>query len=123
MPIKPLRIAWLGPGPGDDGGVGGVATDLLAGLVKEGHRIDCFLPGKERPLSARLTSEENLTFIWGTSTWKWDRWYSRTKVTAFVSGLVTRAVAALRLRQEIARRHQLEPYDLIYQFSTIENLA
>jgi glycosyltransferase involved in cell wall biosynthesis len=100
-----------------------VATDLLAGLVGEGHRIDCFLPGKERPVSSRLSSLENLTFVWGTSTWKWDRWYSRAKVAAFVSGLITRALAALRLRREITRRHQREPYDLIYQFSTIESLA
>jgi glycosyltransferase involved in cell wall biosynthesis len=123
MPTRPLRIAWLGPGPGDDGGVSGVAADLLAGLSAEGHRIDCFLPGKQRPLSPRLTAHENLSFIWGTSAWKWDRWYSRAKVAAFVSGLVARALAALRLRQEIARRHSREPYDLIYQFSTIENLA
>ncbi|HWX96125.1 MAG TPA: glycosyltransferase family 4 protein [Solirubrobacteraceae bacterium] len=123
MPTRPLRIAWLGPGPGEDGGVSGVVTDLLAGLVKQGHRIDCFLPGKKRALSPRLTDEANLTFIWGTSTWKWDRWYSRAKVAAFASGLVARALAAVRLRQEISRRHRSEPYDLVYQFSTIENLA
>jgi glycosyltransferase involved in cell wall biosynthesis len=30
-------------------------------------------------------------------------------------------VASFRLRREIARRHQREPYDLIYQFSSIES--
>jgi glycosyltransferase involved in cell wall biosynthesis len=123
MAARPLRIAWLGPGPGDDGGVAGVVTELLSGLVRQGHTIDCFLPGKKRPLSARLTDEANLTFVWGTNTWKWDRWYSRTKVAAFASGLVARALAAVRLRHEISRRHRNEPYDLVYQFSTIENLA
>jgi glycosyltransferase involved in cell wall biosynthesis len=123
MPTRPLRIAWLGPGPGEDGGVSGVVTDLLAGLVRQGHHIDCFLPGQKRPLSPRLTDEPNLNFIWGTSTWKWDRWYSRAKVAAFASGLVARSLAAVRLRQEIARRHRQEPYDVIYQFSTIESLA
>jgi glycosyltransferase involved in cell wall biosynthesis len=88
-----------------------------------GHEIDCFLPGQKRELSPRLTDEPNLTFVWGTNAWKWDRWYSRTKVAAFVSGLVARALALLRLRREIARRHQRRPYDLVYQFSTIENLA
>jgi hypothetical protein len=29
----------------------------------------------------------------------------------------------VRLRQEIARRHRQEPYDLIYQFSSIESPA
>lgn len=123
MPTRPLRIAWLGPGPADEGGVSGVVTELLAGLVRMGHEIDCFLPGQKRELSPRLTDEPNLTFVWGTNAWKWDRWYSRTKVAAFVSGLVARALALLRLRREIARRHQRRPYDLVYQFSTIENLA
>jgi glycosyltransferase involved in cell wall biosynthesis len=118
-----LRIAWLGPGPADEGGVSGVVMELLSGLVRKGHHIDCFLPGQKRELSRRLTDEPNLTFVWGTSTWKWDRWYSRTKVAAFVSGLVARAIALLRLRREIRRRHRSEPYDLVYQFSTIENLA
>jgi glycosyltransferase involved in cell wall biosynthesis len=123
MPSKPLRIAWLGPGPGEDGGVGGVTTELLAGLATRGHRIDCFLPGKERPLPARLTAEANLTFVWGTSGWQWNRWYSRTKIAAFVSGLFARSLASLRLRREIIRRHRLQRYDVVYQFSNIEALA
>jgi glycosyltransferase involved in cell wall biosynthesis len=32
-------------------------------------------------------------------------------------------VASLRLRRKIARRHRAEPYDLIYQFSSIESLG
>lgn len=123
MPQKALRIAWLGPGPGEDGGVGGVTTELLAGLASRGHRIDCFLPGKERPLPPRLTAEANVTFVWGTSAWQWDRWYSRAKIAAFISGLFARSLASLRLRNEIIRRHHEEPYDVVYQFSNIEALA
>jgi glycosyltransferase involved in cell wall biosynthesis len=123
MPARPVRIAWLGPGPSDDGGVGGVLTDLFAGLAGEGHRIDCFLPGKRRALPERITSHPNLTFVWGTNAWQWDRWYSRSKVGAFATGLIARAVAALRIRREVASRHRIEPYDVIYQFSTIENIA
>jgi len=123
MPTKPLRIAWVGPGPAEDGGVGGVLTELLGGLAARGHLIDCFLPGKERPLPPRISGSENLAFIWGTSKWQWDRWYSSTKITAFASGLASRALAALRVRREVARRHAREPYDLVYQFSTIENIA
>ena len=123
MPSKPLRIAWLGPGPGEDGGVSGALTDLLGGLTRRGHRIDCFLPGKQRPLPPRIAEEPRLTFIWGTSDWQWDRWYSRSKLGAFATGLLARAVAALRIRREVVRRHRTEPYDLIYQFSTVENLA
>ncbi len=50
MPTRSLRIAWLGAGPleQESGGVPGVATELLHGLAKLGHRVDCFLPGVER---------------------------------------------------------------------------
>jgi glycosyltransferase involved in cell wall biosynthesis len=97
--------------------------DLLGGLARHGHRIDCFSASTGQELPARLAAEENLKFIWGTSSWQWDRWYSRAKLAAFASGLLARGLGSLRLRQEIARRHQQEPYDVIYQFSDIESLA
>jgi glycosyltransferase involved in cell wall biosynthesis len=123
MLSKPLRIAWVGPGPAEDGGVSGVLTELLGGIAGRGHRIDCFLPGKERQLPARIAENPNITFIWGTSDWQWNRWYSRARVAAFASGLITRAIAAFRIRREVAHHHRLEPYDLIYQFSAIESIA
>jgi glycosyltransferase involved in cell wall biosynthesis len=123
MPRKSLRIAWLGPAPEEDGAVAGVVTDLLHGLAARGHRIDCFLPATRRELPARLLEDLNVTFVWGTANWKWDRWYSRTKFTAFLTGLLARSVASVRLRREIVRRHEQAPYDVIYQFSRIEILA
>jgi glycosyltransferase involved in cell wall biosynthesis len=100
-----------------------VATELLDGLARRGHEIDCFFPAAGRKLPERLVAHENLTVIWGTSEWKWNRWYSRTKLAAFASGLLARAVASVRLRREIARRHSQQPYDLIYQNQTIESLG
>jgi glycosyltransferase involved in cell wall biosynthesis len=44
-------------------------------------------------------------------------------VSAFVSSLIARSVASLRLRRELARRHREDPYDVFYQFSNVENLA
>jgi glycosyltransferase involved in cell wall biosynthesis len=123
MPTKSLRIAWLGPAPGEDGGVPAVATELLHGLARLGHRIDCFFPAAGREPPALLAGDENIAFVWGTSEWQWDRWYSRAKIGAFMSGLLARGYASVRLRREIARRHKQEPYDLIYQFSNIETLA
>jgi glycosyltransferase involved in cell wall biosynthesis len=125
MSTRSLRIAWLGAGPlqEESGGVPGVATELLHGLAARGHRIDCFLPGAERQLPARLAAQQNLTFVWGTSQWRWNSWYSRTQVARFVSGLLARSFASLRVRQEVARRHAQEPYDLVFQFSSIETLA
>ena len=133
MPGKPLRIAWLGPTPGGPAGVRGVAAELLLGLSRRGHRIDCFFPAAEDQANVLIAGDEriafgegnlafgeNVTFVWGTSRWQWGRWYSRGKVAAFVSGMFARALASVRLRRELARRHRHEPYDLVYQFSNIE---
>jgi glycosyltransferase involved in cell wall biosynthesis len=133
MPRKPLRIAWLGPTPGGSAGVRGVAAELLLGLSERGHQIDCFFPAAEDQSSVLIAGDErvvfgegnlafpeNVTFVWGTSRWKWGRWYSRGRIAAFLSGMLARAVASLRLRREISRRHRRRPYDLVYQFSNIE---
>jgi glycosyltransferase involved in cell wall biosynthesis len=120
---KPLRIAWLGGAPVEGGGAPGIVTHLLEGLSKRGHEIDCFFPAQPRELPPQLAGFDKLTVTWGTSGWRWDRWYSRTKVTAFASGLLSRALASLRLRREVVRRHRREPYDLIYQNQSIESLG
>ncbi len=100
-----------------------MASDLLHGLAKLGHRVDCFFPAREHRLPAHITDVENLTPVWGTSTLRWDRWYNRTKFTSFVSSQIARGIASLRQRKQVARRHRQDPYDLIYQFANVENLA
>jgi glycosyltransferase involved in cell wall biosynthesis len=100
-----------------------VATDLLHGLARRGHRIDCLFPGSGHKLPDRLEGEQNLTFIWGTRERRWNRWYNRTRIGTFASGLLFRGMASVRLRQEVARRHREDPYDVIYQFSSIESLS
>jgi glycosyltransferase involved in cell wall biosynthesis len=123
MPGKPLHIAWLGPAPGEDGGVPGVASDLLHGLAALGHRIDCFFPAAKANVPTRLAEQANITITWGTMEWHWDRWYSRARIAAFVSGLLARSLALLRLRRLILDAHRRDPYDVIYQFSSIESVA
>jgi glycosyltransferase involved in cell wall biosynthesis len=125
MPSSSLHIAWLGAGPStrETGGVPGVAIELLHGLAERGHRIDCFFPGRGHEMPPRLAGLEGLTFVWGTSDWRWKRWYNRTMIGVFVSGLLSRAVASVRLRREVERRHREDPYDVIYQLSNIEALA
>jgi glycosyltransferase involved in cell wall biosynthesis len=125
MPGRALRIAWLGAGPawGESAGVPGVATELLDGLASLGHRIDCFLPTAGRKLPERLLENGNLSFVFGTSSWRWDRWYVRSRFTAGITGLLSRTLAAIRLRREIVRRHRRDPYDVIYQFSSIESVS
>jgi glycosyltransferase involved in cell wall biosynthesis len=123
VPERSFHIAWLGPAPGEDGGVAGVATELLAGLAARGHRIDAFFPSAGQPIPTRLRDEERVTFVWGTSEWRWDRWYSRTRIAAFLSGMVARGSASVRLRRRIMERHREDPFDVIYQFSSIESFA
>jgi len=123
MPARSLRIAWLGPAPGEDGGVPGVARDLLHGLAERGHRIDCFLPSGGQRIATQLAENPSIAFVWGTSQWQWDRWYSRTKIAAFASGMIARGLASVRLRRLIEDGHAREPYDVVYQFSSIESPA
>ncbi len=120
---RTLRIAWLGGGPAESGGAPGVVTELLGGLAELGHQIDCFLPGTPRSIPEHLAQQPNLEFVSGTSKWRWNRWYSRTKITSFASGLIARAVGNVRLRREIIERHEQRPYDLVFQNQTIESLG
>jgi glycosyltransferase involved in cell wall biosynthesis len=122
-PARPLRIAWLGGGPAESGGAPGVVTELLDGLSRRGHRIDCFLPGAVRNVPEHLLERDNLQFISGTNAWRWNRWYSRTRITSFASGLIARARSSLRLRRQLVERHEREPYDVVFQNQTIESLG
>ncbi len=125
MTGRHLHIAWLGAGPSakESGGVPGVARELVEGLAAQGHRIDIFLPSAVRELPPHLRDLTNVTFVQGTSEWRYDRWYSRGTIAIFLSGLLARALGSLRLRREVLRRHRQEPYDVLYQFSNIESLA
>lgn len=120
---RSLHVAWLGPVPTEEGGVAGVATELLDGLSSIGHRIDCFFTCDERPIPPRLTARPNITYSWGSTAWRWDRWYSRNRTAAFISGLLVRAAASVVVRRQIATHHRRDPYDLVYQFSSIESLG
>jgi glycosyltransferase involved in cell wall biosynthesis len=124
VPRRSLHIAWVGFAPAEEiGGVPGIATDLLHGLAQLGHRVDCFFPSQQHELPARITGVENLEFVWGKSAWRWNRWYSRNRITAFATSLLARGFASLRLRGEVMRRHAEDPYDVFYQFSNVENLS
>jgi glycosyltransferase involved in cell wall biosynthesis len=122
-PPAALRIAWVGPAPGEDGSVARIATELLDGLATLGHQIDCFSPEEGFSPPRSLTENDNIAFVWGRNRWKWERWYSRIAIVAFVTGLLARGFAALRLRRQLRHRHRRRPYDVIYQFSTIESLS
>lgn len=123
MERRPLHIAWIGFAPTETGGVPGVATDLLHGLATLGHRIDCYFAGTEQKLPERLADLPGIDYVWGESRWRQGRWYSRTRLTGLASHVLARSLASLRLRGKLARRHRADPYDAVYQFANVENLA
>ncbi len=85
--------------------------------------MEALFGGWEYELPPPLADQENLTFFWSGTKWRWGGWYSRTRITMFVSGMIARGLAAVRLRREVARRHRAEPFDVVYQFGYIETLA
>jgi glycosyltransferase involved in cell wall biosynthesis len=118
-----VRIAWTGPRPGSGGGVRGVARQLIEGLLEAGHEVDCYLTGTQAELPPALQDRSGLHVEWLTTPWRWDRWYSRTRTSAFVTGLAARAVAFSVLGRRLCAAHARRPYDVVYQFSRIELLG
>lgn len=95
----------------------------MLGLAELGHQIDCYLSGREREIPDRVAKANGVTFHWGTGDWRWNRWYNRTALGSFVSGLVTRGLGSVRLRRSLRRGHARHRYDVIFQFNSIEALA
>lgn len=115
-----MRIAWIGPMPNDEGGASGVSNQLLRELNKYGVSVDCYMPGHESALPSELRGLQNVRFICGSSTWQWNRWYSRNRLLAFITGQVSNLRCENRLALALIEEHRRKPYDVIYQFSHIE---
>ena len=115
-----MRIAWIGPSPTCDGGATYVATQLLRELVRAGAEVDCYLGARPEELPDVLLGEDRLRFVLCPNRWRWDRWYSRTPLLAFFSGMLARLRTQHALVRCIARRHAERPYDVVYQFSQPE---
>jgi glycosyltransferase involved in cell wall biosynthesis len=115
-----MRIAWIGPMPDLGGSAGGVGRQFLLELSRKGIHVDCYFPGDFTKLPDVLTKERNLKFFCQSSSWKWDRWYSRNDFMAFITGQLANLRSEMKLAKIIVRQHQLNPYDLVFQFSHIE---
>jgi glycosyltransferase involved in cell wall biosynthesis len=115
-----MRIAWIGPSPTNDAGATYVATQLLRELVRLGVEVDCYLGVRPEELPDVLLGEERLGFVLCPSRWRWDRWYSRTPLLAYFSGMLARLHTQHTLVRRIAKRHADRPYDVVYQFSQPE---
>jgi glycosyltransferase involved in cell wall biosynthesis len=115
-----MRIAWIGPTPGEYGGAPYVGTQLLRELSQAGFEVDCFIAAPLDEVPQPLVGRPGLSFVCAESGWQWDRWYSRGPMRAFFSGNLTRAAMQFRLANLIFKRHREHPYDVLYQFSQVE---
>jgi glycosyltransferase involved in cell wall biosynthesis len=115
-----MRIAWIGPMPDNGGGAAGVGRQFLLEISKKGIIVDCYLPGDVSSIPDVLLQERNLKFYCQSSTWQWNRWYSRNDYTAFITGQLANLRCEMKLAKRIVEQHQKTPYDMVFQFSHIE---
>jgi glycosyltransferase involved in cell wall biosynthesis len=117
-----IRVAYLGPTPlKGAGGPVGCAWLVLEELARSGVRLDLYLTFTEDQKEiAALGLLPGAKVIPVGSMWRWNRWYSKNRLMAVVTGLGTIALGRRRLVKLLVEQHKLAPYDAMYQFSTIE---
>jgi glycosyltransferase involved in cell wall biosynthesis len=117
-----LRIAYVGPVPNPTaGGAPGVAGLLLAQLASRGASVDCYVAtSKETDSTAELAGVGGIAFVTAASSFGFGRWYSRHPLTKMASHQASAAISRRRLAATLKARHHAVPYDVVYQFSTIE---
>lgn len=115
-----LRIAWVGPVPDPGGGAAGCAWHVVAGLSRLGCEIDCFVEGAHELLPPELSALPGVRVINFDTGWRYNRWYSNHRTTKVFTGFGARAWGRHRLATLLGEQHRAHPYDVVYQFSTIE---
>lgn len=120
-----LRIAYVGPSPHPKaGGAPGVAGLLLDEMLRRGHSVDVFVvASREDDDPKGLGEREGLGYIIEQSKFQFGRWYSRTRVTKMMSSQIFAARGRRVLAKRVAALHRATPYDVIYQFSTVESFG
>jgi glycosyltransferase involved in cell wall biosynthesis len=120
-----LRIAYVGPVPSrQSGGAPGVEAAILGHLAERGCSIDCYVP-----TSAHFTSPEDISevpgirVIEGRSRFEFGRWYSSNPLSKMVSFQAAQAMSRRRLASVLAAEHAMDPYEVIYQCSSIESFG
>jgi glycosyltransferase involved in cell wall biosynthesis len=115
-----MRIAWFSPMPNNEGGASGVGRQFLLELARRGIKVDCYFPGDVSNIPEVLVQEGNLKFFCKSSSWEWNRWYSRNNYMAFLTGQFANLRCEMKLAEILLKQHQKEKYDLVFQFSHIE---
>ena len=118
-----LRIAWLGAEPRPGGGVAGCAREVLLGLAELGCEIDCFTSGAPESFGFEESAYPGVKRVSADIGWRFGRWYSSHSLTKVFTGLACLAIERTLLARELLRRHEASPYDVVFQFSTIESFG
>jgi len=118
----PFRIAYVGPVPNPEvGGAPGVAGLLFKELVARGATIDCFLPISVESDAADVVDEmEGVTVHRIESKFAFGKWYSSHPLTKMISAQVATARGRAKAAKLLRTRHHERPFDVLYQFSTVE---
>ena len=94
---------------------------FLKSSARSGVRLDLYLTATEgRTQITALGSLAGVKVIRVSSVWRWNRWYSRNNIVAMVTGMGSTSLGRRRLMNLLVEQHKLVPYDVMYQFSTIE---
>ena len=117
---RAMRIAWIGPTPSSGGGVAGCAWLLVTGLASRGCEVDCYLSAAQEDLPAALFGVRNVRIVNLDTGWRFNKWYSSHPVTKVLTGQAVLALGRRRIGGLVAEQHRQHPYDVVYQFSTIE---
>jgi glycosyltransferase involved in cell wall biosynthesis len=118
---RDLRVAWFGS-VGTAGGGVGAGTLLLSSLAERGVEVDVFYAGAVEDFPGDLAARPNVHVVARDPGWRYDRWYSREPMLAFVTSMALRVRAHLRLLRAFAARHRAAPYDVAFQWSQLELL-
>lgn len=106
------------------GGAPGVEGLILEQLAQRGCSIDCYVPTSAHfEATDDIASIEGVRVIEGRSSFRFGRWYSRTPLTKMASFQIFQALSRRRLATVLAIEHELAPYDVLYQCSSIESFG
>lgn len=119
-----MRIAFLGDLPRNGaGGVSEAAFTILGELAARGCEVDCFAVLPASAPDEGSTTPPGVRIIGHHTGWRFGKWYSRNDTTKLLTGLLARAFGRRQLVWSLLEQHEFRPYDVVYQFSTIERFG
>ena len=120
-----LRIAYVGPVPSrQTAGAPGVEAAILSHLAERGCSIDCYVPTSDHFTSPEdIAAVQGIRVVEGRSSFQFGRWYSSNPLAKMVSFQAFQAMSRRRLASVLAAEHAMDPYDVIYQCSSIESFG